>query len=341
MFYTELVGENLCVNNNRHRRVNKHSVYEIIILISRTMEFSNMGQLENMQLFIKVAELGSITKTANTLNIAKSAVSRRLSELEASLGVTLIQRTTRRSHLTEAGSTYLSRCLYLIDEIKELNNQLTTEKQKLTGTLKVAVPLSFGMMHLIPAMDEFLQEHSQLKLDIHFSDRKVDIIEEGFDLAFRIGKLQDSSFKARKITEITHVIIASPDYLNKFGKPETIDELKKHKLLKYSDIPSAGFVLTDTNGQRHNINMETHYSANNGDFLKFMSTAGHGITMIPRFIAWQEIKSGKLVPLLTDYQLAPMQAYALFPNSQYLPQKVRKLIDFLVEKFGDTPYWNS
>lgn len=300
-----------------------------------------MGQLENMQLFVKVAELGSITKTADHYNIAKSAVSRRLAELEGNLGIKLIQRTTRKSHLTEAGELYLQKCHYFIGEITALNNQLVSEKQSLSGTLKIAVPLSFGIMHLIPALDEFLTEHEQLKLDIDFSERKVDMIEEGFDLAFRIGNLQDSSFKARKITRIKHTLCASKDYLEKNGQPKNLNELKKHKLLKYSDTPSSGFTLMSADGKSHLVNMETRYRSNNGDFLKQMALSGHGITILPSFITGEQIKSGKLVQLLPDFQSIPMHAYALYPNNQYLPQKVRMLIDFLIEKFGDSPYWDN
>jgi len=300
-----------------------------------------MGQLENMQLFIKVVELGSITKTADKLNIAKSAVSRRLNELETTLGVTLLQRTTRKSHLTEAGELYYKRSKQLVSDFEELNNQLVSEKQNLSGTLKIAVPLSFGIMHLMPAIDLFVQEHQQLKLDIHFSDRKVDIIEEGFDLAFRIGQLQDSSFKARKVTPMKQILCASPAYIERNGKPESIEQLKQHKLLKYSDIPSAGFSITSPDNKVHSVVMEPRYLANNGDFLKFMASAGHGITLIPTFIAWKEISTGELIPLLADHQLPEMYAYALFPNSQFLPQKVRLLIDFLVEKFGENPYWDN
>jgi len=310
-------------------------------LLIEQLWVSIMGQLENMQLFVKVVELGSITKTANQLNIAKSAVSRRLTELEAKLGVKLIQRTTRKSNLTEAGELYLHKCHYLIDEIEALNNQLSSTQKNLSGHLKIAIPLSFGIMHLIPAIDAFLKKYTLLKIDIHFSDRKVDIIEEGFDLAFRIGILEDSSFNARKITQIRHSICASPDYLTHHGQPENISELKQHKLLKYSDIPNAGFNLISPDGKNHVVNMEASHRSNNGDFLKYMALSGHGITLLPTFITGEQIKSGELINILPTHKIATMHAYALYPNRQYLPQKVRILIDFLIEKFGDTPYWDN
>ena len=300
-----------------------------------------MGQLENMQLFIKVVELGSITKTADQLNIAKSAVSRRLNELEHSLGVTLLQRTTRKSHLTEAGQLYYNRSKQLVSEFEQLNNQLTQQKQNLTGTLKVAVPLTFGVMHLMPAIELFIREHPALKLDIHFSDRKVDIIEEGFDLAFRIGELQDSSFKARKLMTIKHILCASPDYLSQYGSPRSIEQLQQHKLLKYSDIANAGFSIVSPDGTKQIVNMEARYNANNGDFLKYMALTGHGVTLIPDFIIWQELTSGQLISLLNDHQFGTLQAYALFPNSQFLPNKVRMLIDFLVDKFSTPVNWQN
>lgn len=300
-----------------------------------------MGQLENMRLFVKVAELGSITKTADNLSMAKSAVSRRLNELEQAIGVQLIQRTTRKSHLTEAGHIYLNKCKLVLAEVDEIHDNLTNEQRQLTGTLKIAVPLSFGLSHLVPVIDDFLKVHDQLTLEVDFADRKVDIIEEGFDLAFRIGYLQDSSLKARKITQINHIMCASPEYLKTQGTPKTPEDLKHHKLLKYKDHASNSLTLIDKEKVTHHINLSSQVIANNGDFLKMMSMSGHGITYGPTFITYQEINQGTLVPILPDYQLPTMTAYALFANSQFMPRKVRLLIDYLVERFGETPYWDK
>ncbi len=299
-----------------------------------------MGQLENMQLFIKVVELGSITRTADNLDMAKSAVSRRMTELERDLGVKLIQRTTRSSHLTEAGKTYYRKSKLLVSEVEELHAELNCQQQSLSGTLKLAVPLSFGLSHLMPALDVFLKAHPDLKLDVHFSDSRVDIVEQGFDLAFRIGQLQDSSLRSRAITPIKQLLCASPEYLAKYGEPKNIEQLKTHNLLKYSGLSVTGLPIEDPNGKTYMLSLNSNCSANNGDFLKSMAVAGHGIIMGPTFIAWKEFQSGKLVPIMTDHKFEHIQAFAVFPETRFMPAKVRVFIDFLVARFGDEPYWD-
>jgi DNA-binding transcriptional LysR family regulator len=167
-----------------------------------------MGQLEDMHIFLRVVETGSITKAAEQMNIAKSAVSKRLALLEHKLGIKLINRTTRMSSITEAGQHYYQRSKLILDEVDELNSQTSSSKRALEGTLNIAVPLSFGLSHLAPALDLFLKEHADLKLKINFSDQRIDIIEQGVDLAFRIGQLDNSSMQARKIAPIKHVLCA-------------------------------------------------------------------------------------------------------------------------------------
>ena len=300
-----------------------------------------MGQLEDMQIFKRVVDAGSITRAAEQLNIAKSAISKRLAELERRLGSQLIQRTTRKSSLTEAGRRYYDRIGPLLEEVEEIHGELASERQALAGSLKVAVPLSFGLTHLAPAIDEFVQQHPELSVEIDFADRKVDIIEEGFDLAFRIGELADSSLRARKIAPIRHVLCASPEYLARHGRPTTPEQLKRHKLLKYTSQALAGITLFDSGQQPHRVQMEPYCVANNGDFLRDMAISGHGIVVLPLFIVYQALARGELVTLLEDYRLAETHAYVLYPPNRHLPRKVRYLVDYLVERFGHTPYWEQ
>ncbi|MEC4723988.1 LysR family transcriptional regulator [Shewanella sp. D64] len=301
----------------------------------------SMGQLENMQIFIKVVETGGITKAAEQLNLAKSAVSKRLGEIEKQLRVKLINRTTRKSSLTEAGNAYYQKCKLILEEVDDLNCLLSSVQQSLNGTLRLTVPLSFGVMHLVNAFELFANQHPQLQMDIDFSDRNVSLVEEGFDLAIRIGHLTDSSMHARAIAPISHLICASPEYLAKHGTPETPEQLKSHKLLRYSRLPLAGIELTDKDKQKITVPMESHCIANNGDFLKAMTVSGHGVTFLPRFIVWQELANGTLKTIMPDYKISPMKAYAIYPQNRYLPKKVRMLIDFLSQHFGDVPYWDQ
>ncbi|MCL1125112.1 LysR family transcriptional regulator [Shewanella surugensis] len=305
-----------------------------------------MGQLEDMLVFTRVVEAGSITRAAEQLNMAKSAISKRLSVLEHRLGIKLITRTTRQSSITEAGQAYYQGCQLIIDEIEELNCHASSQARSLQGTLKIAAPLSFGIHHLTPALDSFLKQHPDLTLEMDFSDKKIDIVEQGVDLALRIGqsytaKVSDSRLQARKIAPIKHILCASPDYLAKHGTPRTPIELESHKLLKYRHSDTTGLSLTDSKGSVHKVQLDSHFIANNGDVLKLLAESNHGIVHLPTFITWQAIANQTLVPLLADYQLVELQAYALYPENRYLPLKVRHLIDFLIERFSHHPYWDK
>lgn len=300
-----------------------------------------MGQLEDMYIFLRIVETGSITKAAEQMNIAKSAVSKRLSLLEHKLGTKLINRTTRTSSITEAGQRYYQRSKLIIDEVEELNSQTSSSKRALAGTLNIAVPLSFGLTHLAPALDLFLLQHADLKLNINFSDQKIDIIEQGVDLAFRIGQLDDSSLQARKIAPIKHLLCASPEYIALHGEPKTPNDLKQHKILKYGSAEQNGWKFLNQDGQEQVVHLEPHFIANNGDFLKSLAESSHGITYLPTFIVWQSLANHTLVPVLTEYHQQTMHAYAVYPPNRHLPVKVRSLIDFLVKRFGDSPYWDQ
>ena len=300
-----------------------------------------MGQLEDMHIFLRVVEAGSITKAAEQMNIAKSAVSKRLALLEHKLGIKLINRTTRKSSITEAGQRYYQRSKLILDEVEELNSQTSSSKRALEGMLNIAVPLSFGLSHLAPALDLFLKQHADLKLNINFSDRKIDIVEQGVDLAFRIGQLDNSTMQARKIAPIKHVLCASPEYLKVHGEPKNPNDLKRHKVLKYDGTDQSGLKLFSREGKAEIVYFEPQFTANNGDFLKSLAESSHGICYLPTFIVWQSLATKTLVPVLEEYQLQTMHAYAVYPPNRHLPLKVRSLIDFLVERFGDDPYWDQ
>lgn len=301
----------------------------------------DMGQLESMRIFITVVETGSITKAAERLNLAKSAISKRLSELEHQLGVKLLNRTTRTSSLTEAGQVYLNKCKLILDEVDDLHCHISSTSSKLNGVLKLAVPLTFGLKHLVPALDNFAKLHPELKLDIDFSDKKIDLVEDGVNLAIRIGSLSNSTLRAKPLAPIHHVLCVSPDYLTEHGHITTPNDLKSHKLLRYSQQPLSGVELIDNNNKTMTVPMESFCIANNGDFLKTMAVSGHGVLFTPKFIVWEELANGSLIPIMTDYRFNSIKAYAVYPETRYLPRKVRMLIDFLSEYFGNEPYWDK
>lgn len=300
-----------------------------------------MGQLEDMQVFIRVVEAGGIGRAAEQLDIAKSAVSRRLSELESRLETRLINRTTRTSSLTDAGRGYYERAVKVLDSVSEMNADTAEADTSLSGTLRIAVPLSFGIMHLSPAIDEFTRRHPELSIRIDFSDRQVDIIDEGFDLAFHIAELKDSSIQARKISPINHVLVASRRYLDKNPALNSPDDLKQQNILKYGSSSISLWHIKDAEGKDHQLHLHSKMIANNGDFLKDMAISGHGIVILPTFLVWKALESGELVKVLPDCTYPTINAYAVYPKNRYLPQRARLLIDFMVDRFGAKPYWDQ
>ena len=300
-----------------------------------------MGQLEDIQVFIRVVEAGGIGKAAEQMAIAKSAVSRRLAELEARLGVKLLNRTTRSQKPTETGEQYYQRSLQIINELSELNNVTADPECALHGTLRISAPLSFGLAHLTPALDSFIKEHPHLKLDVEFNDHLIDLVGGGFDLAFRISDLEDSTLQARHICPIRFVVCASPQYLAEHGTPQHPDDLKHHKVLRYSLYGSNTWTFQDKDKQEHSVTTSARIAANNGDFLTGMAVANHGILINPTFISWRALALGELVPILEDYSIASVNAYAVYPQTRHLSRRTRLLINYLVERFGNNPYWDQ
>ena len=300
-----------------------------------------MSHWEEMRTFVRVVEAGSITTAAEQIGVAKSGVSRRLADLERRLGVKLINRTTRRSSLTEAGEAYYRGALRLLGDVAELDASVADAEARLQGTLRLAVPLTFGLRHLTPAIDEFLATHPSVDVHIDFSDRRVDLVAQGIELAIRIADLDDSSLQARRICPIRMVLCASPDYLERHGTPAHPADLAGHQVLLYDVSGRQSMKIIDRDGRTHTLGERARIVANNGDFLLDMASAGHGIFLIPSFIAWNALRAGKLVTLLENDPQPELTAWAVYPRTRYLSQRARAFIDFLVDRFGEQPYWDD
>jgi DNA-binding transcriptional LysR family regulator len=294
-----------------------------------------------MQHFVRIVEAGSISRAAEQLCLAKSAVSRRLAELETRLGVRLLNRTTRRSSLTEAGRSYYAGAVKLLTDVAELDALVTGSEAALEGRLRLAAPLSFGLGHLTPAIEEFVRAHPGVLIDIDFSDRQIDLVAQGMDLAIRIAELQDSSLKARRICPIRLMLCASPAYLERHGTPLSLADLAQHRVLQYDIGGGPTLRLANGRGGETNLPVSPKMVANNGDFLRDMAIAGHGIVLTPTFIAWQAVAMGELVPLMRDFWPAPFNAYAVYPQTRFLSRRARRFIDFLADRFGSNPYWDQ
>ena len=301
-----------------------------------------MDRFENMENFIRVVEAGSISGAADRFGVAKSAVSRRLKELESHLGVQLFHRTTRQMNLTETGRSFYQQAQRILQDVLEAELATSQAHGVLKGRLKVALPLSFGLMHLGPAINDFMQAHPQIEFDLDFNDRQVDIMEEGFDLAVRIAKLPDSSFIARRLAPIHSVMCASPDYLARHGIPQTPAELVEHQCLAYNLLKDfEHWHLQDAAGKAIKVKIHPCLKAGNGEFLRDAAVAGLGIVLIPSFIVYEEIQKGRLRPLLDDYTVAPLEAYAVYPQTRHLSQRVRAFVDFLLQRLAGVPYWDK
>jgi len=300
-----------------------------------------MDRFADMQMFVKIVEVASISGAAERLDIAKSAVSRRLAELESRLGVQLMQRTTRRLNLTDTGRSFYERCLRILADLDEAEQSVSQAHGALSGKLRVALPLSFGLLHLVPLINAFAAMHPGLEFDLDFNDRQIDLMQEGFDLAVRIARLADSSLIARRLAPVRHMVCASPGYIAQHGAPKTPQELMGHACLGYSNLAAPDiWTYTDAKNSPGRVKVQIKLWANNGDFLCRAAIAGQGIIMQPTFYMAEAICRGDLVPILRNTQWPELNAYAVYPPTRHLSTRVRAFVDYLVEQLSGEPYWD-
>jgi DNA-binding transcriptional LysR family regulator len=299
-----------------------------------------MNLFEDMHAFVRVVEAGSITQAAEQMNTVKSAVSQRLNRLETRLGTQLLNRTTRTQSMTEAGRAYYLDCIRILDDVIEAEANAQQENQALAGRINLAAPLSFGLNHLSQAIRQFNEIHPEVLFNVDFNDRKVDLVNDGFDLAIRIAQLTDSTLVAKKITYSQLVLCASPAYLEKHGTPKhPNDLLSGHHKLKYSSSPDVWQFKQGNKSIK--VKVPNVMSSNNGDFLNEAAIADKGLIMSPDFISYKAIKAGQLVPVLCPFMGHQLiNAYAVYPQNRHLPVRVIKLIGYLSAYFGDKPYWH-
>jgi DNA-binding transcriptional LysR family regulator len=300
-----------------------------------------MDRFADMRMFVAVVDAGSISGAAERLAVAKSAVSRRLAELEARLGAELLHRTTRRLSLTDSGRAFFERAQRILADLEEAEQAVSQAHGAIRGRLKVALPLSFGLLHLAGLINEFMGLHPEVEFDLDFNDRQIDLMQEGFDLAIRIARLPDSSLIARKLAPIRHGLCASPGYLARHGAPVRADELAGHAGLVYSNLANPGlWSYVGPDGQPGSVQVPVKVRANNGDFLCRAAIAGQGVILHPTFYLNDAIRSGALVPLLTDHAWPELNAYAVYPPTRHLSRRVRAFVDFLAEKLAGEPDWD-
>lgn len=286
--------------------------------------------------FVAVVESGSFVRAAEQLNASTAAISRRIAALEQSLGSQLINRTTRRIDITEAGQRFYEDVVNIIQLLGEAEERARVGKEAATGSMRVAAPLSFGIERVAPVLPEFMRRHPGLKVQLLLEDRYTDLHSEAIDVAIRIGSsLPDSSLVAVRIASIARVFCASPDYLSRNGEPITPLELKSHQCLHYSLLSLRdewGFLFSDP---AQAADIKSALSANNAEALKECAIGGMGITLLPRFVVEDALEDGRLRQVLTSYSPSPSGLFAVRPSRRYVPARVRLFIDFLREAFGE------
>ena len=299
-----------------------------------------MDRLESMRLFVKVAELGSFSAVAQQLNVARSVVTRQVAGLEAHLGTMLIARSTRRLSLTSAGASYLEKCREILALVEAAEAGLSEETQAPRGHIRVTLPFSFGLRQMMPMFSEFMAANPEISIELDFNDRRVNLIEGGFDLAIRISNRLDPGDVARKLGGSQGIIAASPGYLAQHGRPRHPRDLAKHECFGYllAARSSWAFVI---DGETRLFPVSGRLQANNGEALLDAAIRGLGITRTPTFIAEEAVREGKLEILLRKFPMEPLGIYAIFPSNRYVPHRVRVLVDFLARRIGPRPAWDQ
>ena len=288
-----------------------------------------MDKLNAISVFCKVIETQSFTQAANQQNISVAMASKLVSQLEEHLKTRLLQRTTRKIVPTEAGMLYYQRCQAILLDLNEADSSISNMATSLQGNLLISVPRDFGLLYISPNLPKFIELHPNLHVEIEFEDKRVDLVAEGYDLALRIGYMQDSSLVARKISSSPMHFVASPSYLEARGIPLTPDDLEYHQGLLYkSSLNQVHWQSTKANQiQRYKI--QSKVVSNNGMALLEMTKAGLGISNSPDFFVKDALASGELVEILSEYKQKPLDIYVVYPNRRHLPAKVRAFIEFL------------
>lgn len=293
-----------------------------------------MDRFSEIKAFISVAELGSFVAAADRLELSRAMVTKLVSALESRLGVRLMHRTTRKLSLTEAGEVYLAQAGSLLTELDDLDTLLMQGASLPSGRLRVSAPVSFGRRYLGEVVSGFHALYADVEVELSLSDRRVDLVEEGFDVAIRVSNLPDSTLVARKLASLCDQACASPGYIKQYGMPQHPDELIDHQCLIYTLVRQPNFwEYTSAAGDGGKVRIKGPMRANNGDVLVDAAINGLGIILQPEFLIQDSLQSGELIPVLPDYKWNILDLSAVYPVRRHVPGKVRAFVDYLVGYF--------
>jgi DNA-binding transcriptional LysR family regulator len=300
-----------------------------------------MDRFQALSTFTRVVEQGSFARAAERMGVSTSAVSRAVSELEAHLGVRLLNRTTRRLSLTESGQAFLERAVQLVADLEEAEAAVSAGALVPRGTLRMTCAITFGERYVAPAIAEFASRHPEMRFDVELSDRTVDLVDEGFDLAIRIGAPGGAALIARRIGATQLLCCAAPAYLAAHGTPKVPEDLARHRCLSYAYLAMRDvWRFRDAEGRERSVRIGGPVHANNGRFLASIAATGAGIALEPDFIVGDDVAAGRLVPLLAAFAPPSSPIYAVYPSRRHLSAKVRTFVDFITERFAREAPWS-
>ena len=301
-----------------------------------------MDKLVAMRSFVAIVDHGSLTAAAAALDRSLPTMVRTLAALEEGLGTRLLRRTTRRMSLTAEGQGYVERCRRILGDIEEAEAEVSRLQEKPRGVLRINSPMSFGILHIAPALPEFLAQHPEVSVEMNLDDRVVDVIEEGFDVSIRIAEMPDSSLIARRLAPCRHVIVAAPAYLEKHGTPRTPEDLRDHNIISFSYQASAydwHFISPDN--KQVSVPVSGSMQANNSLALREALLRGVGITRTPTFVVGKDVQDGHLLSILGNYRTLEVSIYLVYPQRRHLSPKVRAFVDFMADRISEPPYWDT
>lgn len=294
----------------------------------------------SMRVFTAVVDAGSFAGAADKLDLSRGMATRYVAQLEGHLGVRLLNRTTRKLSLTEAGNDYYERAAQVLNMVEEAQSSVAHDVSVPRGTLRVTSSHAFGVRHLGWAITEYLQQYPGVQVDVTLNDRMVDLVEEGFDLGIRVAEKIDPGLVARKLTRARIVACASPGYLKKHGTPTLPEELVDHNCLSYAYVSLPNEWHFRRQGVQRKVLVSGDLRGNSGDILRNAAIEGLGVILQPTFLVYEALREKKLVRILPDWEADELTVFAVYPNRKFLPAKVRSFIDFLAARFGPEPYWD-
>src|SRR6478752_3876738 len=300
-----------------------------------------MDRLRAFEVFVAVVARQGFARAAEALDTSPANVTRYIAELEALLGTRLLNRHSRKLSLTDSGQALYERARSILDEVAEAEALSASSTLQPRGRLRVNAPVSFGILHLAPLWPKFLKKYPEVELEVSLIDRVVDLVEEGFDLGIRISRTGSTAHIARKLAASRNIVCAAPGYLRQHGRPNSPADLADHACIGYTfSATGDDWHLFDAHGQEHVVKVPSVMRANNGDTARAAALAGVGVIWQPSFLVGDDLRAGRLVPLLPGYRMADIDILAVYPSRRHLSAKVRVMIDFLADAFEGTPPWD-